>query len=42
VSALLRHLVVDGALRLDESDEIVAGVVAVRDGRITQRWKGSE
>jgi NAD(P) transhydrogenase subunit alpha len=42
VSALLRHLVPDGALRLDSSDEIQAGVVAVRDGRIAPTWKVDE
>jgi NAD(P) transhydrogenase subunit alpha len=39
VSALLRHVVRDGAVDLDESDEIVAGVLAVRDGRIAPTWK---
>jgi H+-translocating NAD(P) transhydrogenase subunit alpha len=39
VSALLRHAVRDGAVNLVESDEIIAGVLAVRDGRIAPMWK---
>jgi NAD(P) transhydrogenase subunit alpha len=39
VSALLRHVVRDGAVDLTEPDEIVAGVLAVRDGDITATWK---
>ena len=42
VSALLRHIVRDGAVSLDGTDEIVAGVVAVRDGQIAPSWKGYE
>jgi H+-translocating NAD(P) transhydrogenase subunit alpha len=39
VSALVRHVVRDGAVKLAESDEIIAGVLAVRDGRIAPTWK---
>jgi H+-translocating NAD(P) transhydrogenase subunit alpha len=39
VSALLRHVVRDGAVDLTEPDEIVTGVTAVRDGRIAPMWK---
>jgi NAD(P) transhydrogenase subunit alpha len=39
VSALLRHVVRDGAVNLAEADEIVAGILAVRDGRIAPTWK---
>jgi H+-translocating NAD(P) transhydrogenase subunit alpha len=34
VSALLQNLVKDGALALDESDELQAGVIITRDGKV--------
>jgi NAD(P) transhydrogenase subunit alpha len=39
ISALLRHVVRDGTVDLTEPDEIVEGVLAVRDGRIAPTWK---
>jgi len=43
VSALLRHLVRDGALHLDPDDEIRAGVVIMRDGVLSRHdAKGAE
>jgi NAD(P) transhydrogenase subunit alpha len=42
VSALLRHVVVDAAVNLTDPDEIVAGVLAVRSGRIAPTWKVGE
>jgi len=35
ISALLLHLTSDGALAIDPSDEIAAGVVITHDGRVT-------
>ena len=37
ISALLLHLVSDGALAIDPSDEIQAGVVITHDGRWSTR-----
>ena len=34
ISALLLHLTTDGALAIDTSDQIQAGVVIAHDGRI--------
>jgi H+-translocating NAD(P) transhydrogenase subunit alpha len=34
ISALLLHMVADGALRIDTSDEIQAGVVVAHDGQV--------
>ena len=36
VSALLLHLVADGALAIDLSDEIQAGVVITHEGAVVQ------
>ena len=36
VSALLLHMTVDGALQIDTTDEIQAGVVITRDGEVVQ------
>jgi NAD(P) transhydrogenase subunit alpha len=36
ISALLLHLTADGALQIDTTDEIQAGVVITRDGEIVQ------
>jgi NAD(P) transhydrogenase subunit alpha len=36
ISALLLHLVTDGALAIDPSDEIQAGVVITHDGAVIQ------
>ena len=43
VSALLRYLVHDGVVRIDATDEVQAGMLAVHEGRITDpRWNGTE
>ena len=34
ISALLQHLVTDGALTIDLDDEITAGVVVTHDGKV--------
>jgi NAD(P) transhydrogenase subunit alpha len=34
ISALLQHLVTDGALRIDLDDEITAGVVVTHGGKV--------
>ena len=36
ISALLLHMTVDGALQIDTTDEIQAGVVITRDGEVVQ------
>ena len=37
IQAVLEHLVVDGALRLDFDDEITADAVVTHEGRVTSR-----
>jgi H+-translocating NAD(P) transhydrogenase subunit alpha len=36
ISALLLHMTADGALQIDTTDEIQAGVVITRDGEVVQ------
>jgi len=36
ISALLLHMTSDGALKIDLSDEIQAGVVVTHDGQVVQ------
>ena len=40
ISALLLHMVADGALQIDTSDEIQAGVVITHDGEVVQPGRG--
>jgi NAD(P) transhydrogenase subunit alpha len=43
VSAVLRYLIHDGLVRIDTSDEVQAGMLAIHEGRITDpRWSGAE